>query len=331
VWSGAISFGLVNIPVRLYPATSPRDPKFHLVDRQTGRRIRYRRVVEEAPPPPESVEDPGDVEEPGKLEPSSAAPDDAPAPDDDEAGAPREAPRPAVGPVGRPEPIEREVSYSDVARGFDVGDGRHVVVEREELEALRPEPSRTIEIEHFVALADVDPVHFEKSYHLAPADEIAEKPYALLRVAMERTGRVAVGRFVLRSREHLVLIRPTAGILGLETMYFADEVRAPEGRWPAALTSVEGGLASGEVEMAERLVEALAAEWDPAAYQDPYRERVLDLIRSRAPQEAPEEIEEAEASVADLMAVLRASVEAAKDARGTERRSRRKAGGPGGR
>ncbi|HEX2026324.1 MAG TPA: Ku protein [Actinomycetota bacterium] len=330
VWSGAISFGLVNIPVRLYPATSPRDPKFHLVDRQTGRRIRYRRVVEDAPPPSEPIEEPEDGEEPEDVEAPPAASDEPPGPDEETAEPPSGRDAPAA-PTPRPGPAEREVAYSDVARGFDVGDGRHVVVEREELEALRPEPSRTIEIEHFVALAEVDPVHFEKSYHLAPADEIAEKPYALLRVAMERTGRVAVGRFVLRSREHLVLIRPTGGILGLETMYFADEVRAPQGRWPAALASVEGALSSPEIEMAERLVEALAAEWDPAAYQDPYRERVLDLIRSRAPQEAPEEVAEIEPSVADLMAVLRASVEAAKDARGAERRSPRKAGGRGGR
>jgi DNA end-binding protein Ku len=295
VWSGAISFGLVNIPVRLYPATSPRDPRFHLVDRETGRRIRHRRVVEEPHPPDEEEE--------------------------------QEQPAPTSSPGGSPS-AEREVPYAEVARGFDVGDGRQVVVDREELEALRPEPSRAIEIEHFVALSDVDPRHFEKSYYLAPADEIAEKPYGLLRVAMERTGRVAVGRFVLRSREHLVLIRPTEGILGLETMYFADEVRPPAGRWPAAVASVEEALAPSEIDMAERLIEALAAEWDPAQYEDPYRERVLDLIRSRAPQEEPPPVEEPTPSVVDLMAVLRASVEAATGGRRSGR-PRRKAGGQG--
>jgi DNA end-binding protein Ku len=322
VWIGAISFGLVNIPVRLYPATSPRDPKFHLVDRETGRRIRYRRVVEEPPPPDEPLDEVEEADEgphvPGPADQAS------PAPDEVVSAPPVRGEAASAGDQG-----EREVEYSDVARGFDVGDGRQVIVEREELEALRPEPSRTIDIEHFVALADVDPVHFEKSYQVSPADEIAEKPYALLRVAMERTGRVAVGRFVLRSREHLVLIRPTAGILGLETMYFADEVRAPEGRWPAALAAVEGALSDPEVEMAERLIEALAADWDPSRYEDPYRERVLDLIRSRAPQELPEEVEAAEPSVADLMAVLRASVDAAKDARRADQRPRRRAGGRG--
>jgi DNA end-binding protein Ku len=288
----------VSIPVRLYPATSPRDPRFHLVDRQTGRRIRHRRVVEE----PVSSDEEQDEE---ALTEASASPE-------------------------RPTSVEREVPYSEVARGLDVGEGRQVVVDQEDLEALRPEPSRAIEIEHFVALSEVDPLHFEKSYYLAPADEMAEKPYALLRVAMERSGRVAIGRFVLRSREHLVLIRPTAGILGLETMYYADEVRSPPGSWPATLASVEGALSPAEIDMAEQLILALAAEWDPAQYQDPYRERVLDLIRSAAPQDQPEPAAEAGASVADLMAVLRASVEAARDARGSDRPPRRrKAGGQG--
>jgi DNA end-binding protein Ku len=311
VWTGSISFGLVSIPVRLYPATSPRDPKFHLVDRATGRRIRYRRVVEEPSP---TVDEPEAEEE---VEEAEEEPVEEP---------PVEPARPArgEGPAG---PAEREVSYSEVARGFDVGEGRHVVVEREELEALRPEPSRTIEIEHFVSLDDVDPVHFEKSYHLAPADEIGEKPYALLRLAMDRTGRVAVGRFVLRSREHLVLIRPTLDILGLETLYFEDEVRRPAERWIGSIRQVEGNVSDGEVQLAERLVEALAVEWDPSRYRDDYRERVMDLIGSRTPAEEPAPVEPAGASVADLMEALKASVEAA--TKPSKRGNR--AGGAGGR
>jgi DNA end-binding protein Ku len=307
VWTGSISFGLVSIPVRLYPATSPRDPRFHLVDRTTGRRIRYRRVVEE-PPPDEEEEERGigaDDEPPPTEESSPAAESSRPA-----ATAP-----------------EREVSYEEMARGYDVGEGRHVVVEQEELEALRPEPSRTIEIEHFVSLAEVDPVHFEKSYHLAPAEEVGEKPYALLRLAMERTGRVAVGRFVLRSREHLVLIRPTLGILGLETLHFEDEVRRPEERWIQSIQIVEEKVSGAEVQMAERLVEALAVEWDPSRYRDDYRERVLDLIGSRTPAEEPASVEPAGASVTDLMAALKASVEAATK---PPKRGKR-AGGAGGR
>ena len=298
VWTGSISFGLVSIPVRLFPATSPRDPRFHLVDRRTGRRIRYRRVVEEPPPEPAPS---------GQTDTSAR----------------RTEPPASV-------PTEREVPYSEVVKGYDVGEGRHVVVEPEELETLRPEPSRAIEIEHFVGMTDVDPVHFEKSYHLAPADELAQKPYALLQVAMERTGRVGVGRFVLRSREHLALIRPTSGILGLETLYFEDELRRPAAGWMRSTEAVEADLTDREVTMAERLVDALAADWDPSRYEDPYRERVLDLIRSRAPVEEPPAGEEAAApSVVDLMAALRASVEAAKEATGSKRR--RRSGEAGGR
>jgi DNA end-binding protein Ku len=296
VWTGSISFGLVSIPVRLYPAASPRDPKFHMVDRATGRRIRYRRVVEEPPPVAEEPEvDEEEEREQAEVEEPSPAAEARPA-------APGAAPR---------GPAEREVSYSEVARGYDVGDGRHVVVESGELEALRPEPSRTIEIEHFVSLSDVDPVYFEKSYHLAPADEVGEKPYALLRMAMDRTGRVAVGRFVLRSREHLVLIRPTLGILGLETLFFEDEVRRPAERWIGSIQQIEANVSDGEVQMAERLVEALAVEWDPSRYRDDYRERVLDLIGSRTPAEEPAPVEPTGATVTDLMAALKASVEAA--------------------
>jgi DNA end-binding protein Ku len=296
VWTGSISFGLVSIPVRLFPARSPRDPRFHLVDRSTGRRIRYRRVVEEPP-----------------AEPAPSGPAETTEARTETPAEPRTE-TPAA-------PTEREVPYSEVVKGYDVGEGRHVVVEPEELETLRPEPSRAIEIEHFVGMGDVDPVHFEKSYHLAPADEIAQKPYALLRVAMERTGRVGVGRFVLRSREHLALIRPTSGILGLETLYFEDELRRPAAGWMRSTEAVEAVLTDREVTMAKQLVDALAAEWDPSRYQDPYRERVLDLIRSRAPVEEPPAGEEAP-SVVDLMAALRASVEAATEASGSKRRRR---------
>jgi DNA end-binding protein Ku len=320
VWTGSISFGLVTIPVRMYPATASARPRFHMVDRETGRRIRYRRVVEEP-----AVDEPPVEEAP----PAEAGPEPL-----EDQGPRSEAPAPPVEPVEdevpaeRPRaPAEREVPYSEVVRGYDVGGGEHVVVEPEELEALRPEPSRTIEIEHFVTLSDVDPVHFDKSYHLGPADDLGVKPYTLLRVAMERTGRAAVGRFVLRSREHLVVIRPTAGILGLETMYFEDELRRPAERWTGEVAEMESELTDAEVNMAERLIDALGAVWEPSRYRDPYRERMMELIRSRAPVPEPAAAEEpAEASVVDLMAVLKASVEAIDQA---NRPKRRRAGRSG--
>jgi DNA end-binding protein Ku len=254
--------------------------------------VRYRRVVGEPSPLPEEPRT--------RADPQSEQMDPGPSEDD---------------PLRRPaatEPVEREVSYEDLARGYEVAPGQHVVMEPEELEALRPEPSRVIEIEHFVALAEIDPVHFEKSYQLSPADDIGEKPYGLLHEAMKRTGRVAVGRFVLRTREHLVVIRPTRGILGLETMYFADEVREPVGE---GLRAAGRAVTEGEVDMARGLIEVLSADWDPDRYRDPYRERVLELIREREPTEVPPEGGRGGGGppIADLMAALKASVEAAKE------------------
>jgi DNA end-binding protein Ku len=289
VWTGSISFGLVSIPVRLFRATEPKDPQFRQIDRQTGRRIRHRRVVEEeAPVPPETRSD---------------------------LSEPQEAP-------GR---VDREVSQEDIVKGFEVEAGRHVILEREEVEQLRPERSQTIDIEHFVALDAIDPVYFEKSYHLAPRDEAALKPYSLLRVAMERAGRVAIGRFVLRTREHLVAIRPTGGILGLETLFYDDEVRPPAAGWPLAPTE-EGS--TSEIAMAKQLIDMMAEDWDPALYRDTYRERVLDLVGKREPVEAEETPSRPE--VPDLMAALKASVESQRKSKRAPSR-RRKAGGGRGR
>jgi DNA end-binding protein Ku len=306
VWTGSISFGLVSIPVRLFPATSPKDPRFRQIDRRTGRRVRYRRVVEEEP---EATAVPSEPPEP---EPASA-----PTPE-----APSEPPETR----DFPDRVEREVPYADIVKGYEVEEGRHVILEPEEVEELRPERSRAIDIEHFVALDSIDPVYFEKSYHLAPRDESAAKPYGLLRMAMEEAGRVAIGRFVLRTREHLVAIRPTRGILGLETLFFADEVRAPAAGW--LLAPVEEG-SPAEVEMAGRLIEIMAADWDPALYRDTYRERVLDLVGQREPSA----VEEAEAGppVADLMAALKASVDALGEAKAKPSKRGRKASGSGGR
>ncbi len=278
VWTGSIGFGLVSIPVRLYPAVSPKDPRFHLLERGTGRRVRNRRVVRETyePPPPSNFDVP-------------------------EENPPAEA--------GSSAPRERELREEELVRGYEVEPGRHVVIEREELEALRPEATRTIEIEHFVSLDEIDPVYFEKSYHLAPGEEHAEKPYHLLRRAMEAEGRVAIGRFVLRTREHLVAVRPTLGVLGLETLYFADEVRQPLARW----TETNARVRKQELEMAARLIETMREAWDPERYRDPYRERILELVRQReAVEEAAETpVDEtaAPAAVPDLMAALKASVE----------------------
>ncbi len=310
VWTGTLSFGLVGIPVKLYGATTPRDVRFHQFEGRTGRRVRYRRVANEADVPlwdvgPDtSSGEPGPVEEPRREERAERSMPTVP------------SPSPPPPPAAPDEPDRREVAFEEVVRGFEVDPGRFIRVTSEELEELAPEPSRSIDIEDFVRLDEIDPVYFEKSYHVVPGRG-GEKPYLLLVRAMEEAGRVAVGRFVLRTREHVAAVRPAGGALLLETLFRSDEVRDPSelGVRPMEEPSER------EVRVAVRLIEALATDWDPARYPDTYRERVLELIRGKAgpaPERPPVPAgAEPEPAVFDLMEALRRSVEEARRARGT--------------
>jgi DNA end-binding protein Ku len=288
VWTGSISFGLVSIPVRLYPATEPKDVRFHLYDRQSGKRIRYERVTREYEPPAFIPEDQAEV------------------PDESDA----EVVRPFT-PSSAAEPLPAPVDTADVIRGFELPNRDVVPIRDDELEALAPERSRTIEIDEFVDLAEIDPVFFEKSYFVAPTrDSAGDKSYLLLLRAMQASGMVGIGRFVLRTKPHLVAIRPLEHLLGLETLYFGDEVRKAEdvARVPAV------ALSDRELKMAEQLIKALAAEWVPEKHADQYREELLELLRSKRARPHGEDAEPAvsSATVDDLMATLKASVEAAK-------------------
>jgi len=280
VWTGSLSFGLVAIPVRLYPATEPKDVRFHLMDRQ-GRRVHYRRFVEDEPAAERLVT--GD----------DGLPTEPPATRSDEPGE-----------------ASREIAYQDLLRGVERVDGSVVLMEDDEIRSVRPERSRTIDIEDFVELRDIDPVFFGKSYVVAP-HQGAEKPYALLLRAMERAGRAGIGRFVLRTKPHLVAIRPAAGVLALETLFFGDEVR--DGRRLAG--DVEGvRVSESELRLAERLIGTLETTWNPAAYADTYREELLRRIEEKAPMTTePDRPTAAPGSqVEALMEALKASVEAAK-------------------
>jgi DNA end-binding protein Ku len=284
---------LVNIPVRLYNATSPKDVRFHEFEGETGRRVHYQRVV--------SAE-PGLVGEPDESE--ARVLDDLPQP----------STAPALPRVEPSQPVE--VDYEEIVKGYEVAPERYVMVAPEELEELRPEQTRTIEIEDFVDLSQIDPVSFEKSYLVVPARG-AERPYALLRRALEETNRAGIARFVLRRREHLAAIRAAIGIVRLETLFFADEVRDPR-----ELAPPDVDVSDRELSVAKQLVGFLATEWEPSRYHDTYRERVLELIESRVAgdQVVREERQpEAPASrVPDLLSALRASVEEAKRAREAE-------------
>ena len=301
VWTGTLSFGLVSIPVALYPATSPKDVRFHLFDRE-GRRVRYRRFAEEpagtvapqpeGPPVDVDVGDGADVTMPGVAESrgdvSSAT------------GA-------------EVERSDRELAYGELVRGYEVEPGRFAMLEQEEIEQVRPSRSSTIELEDFVELEAIDPVFFEKSYFLAPRRD-ASKPYRLLQLALERTERVGIGRFVLRTKPHLVAVRPTEDALVLETLYFGDEVRAPA----EVLSAPDEEVSERELRLAEQLVEMLATSWDPERYADEYRDELLRLIAEKAPVETAEPEMDATAPpsrVEELMEALKRSVEDAKQAR----------------
>ncbi|WP_431683629.1 Ku protein [Kitasatospora sp. KL5] len=207
-----------------------------------------------------------------------------------------------------------EVAFGDIVKGFEVEDGEYVVVEPEELEQLSPGRSRTIDISGFVDLAQVDPIFFDRTYYLGPKGSEYTKIYQLLTEVLERSNRAGLAMFSMRGKEYLTAVRAEGGLLELHTMHFADEVRDPR----QEIDDLPGGRAKftgKELAIAEQLVEALAVDWDPEAYQDTFEEQVRKLIEDKqAGREltlsagpAPEST-----NVIDLMDVLRRSVDTAR-------------------
>jgi DNA end-binding protein Ku len=255
MWSGAISFGLINVPIKLYSAVSKKTVRFHQLNGETGSRIAQKRV--------DSV-------------------------------------------------TGEEVPYENLVKGYELTKDRYVLISPDELETLEPEKSRTIDIEDFVDLADIDPVYYDHPYYLVP-DKGAAKAYGLLLNAMRESGRVAIARVILRSKEQLVAIRPDrdGAVLMMETMIFADEV-VPTDDLDGLPAAEELKVSDREVAMAQQLIDSLASEFEPERYKDSYRKKVLELIERKAageeitvPAEAP-----APAKVPDLMAALEASLAA---------------------
>ncbi len=215
-----------------------------------------------------------------------------------------------------------DVPDDHIVKGYELSKGRYVVVDPDELEPFIPSATKSIELEEFVDLEEIDPVYFDTPYIVAP--DKTPKPYVLLARAMEEAGKVAIGRFVMRNKQYVAALRAQDGKLLMSTMVFADEVVKI-----ASIDELEGldeiDISSKEVKMAEALVESLSAAFDPEKYRDEYREQVLDLIERKAGGEefeAPAAVAAAP-KVVDLMAALEASVKAAKDAR-----KRHPAGGP---
>jgi DNA end-binding protein Ku len=213
-----------------------------------------------------------------------------------------------------------EVPQERIVRGSEIAPGQYVVIEPDELDNLRPKASHTIDIAEFVELQEIDPIYFEQPYYLVP-DRNAAKPYKLLLDAMTDLQRVAVGRVVLRGKEHLVAIRPLDGALCVETMRYADEVIPVE-----SLDGLPGEDVSPnekELEMARQLIEALAGDFEPEKYHDEYREQVNELIEKKAAGEeiVAEPMTEEPAKVVDLMAALEESLARAGRGQGESRRA----------
>jgi DNA end-binding protein Ku len=208
-----------------------------------------------------------------------------------------------------------EVPSEAIVKGYALSSGDYVLLGDDELGALDPEASRTVEIEQFVDLDEIDPIYYDAAYYAAP-DKAAKKPYALLVKAMEEQNRVAIARFVMRSKQYLSVLRADDGILVLATMVYADEVNDP-----AALVELDDvddvEVSDRELRMARQLVDSLTEEFDPGKFEDTYRNRVLDLIERKA---AGEEVlapptPVAETQLVDLMAALEESVREAKESR----------------
>ena len=208
-----------------------------------------------------------------------------------------------------------DVPDEHIVKGYEISKGRYVVVDPDELEPFIPSATKSIDLEEFVDLDQIDPVYFDSPYIVAP--DKTPKPYMLLARAMEQANKVAIGRFVMRNKQYVAALRAVDGKLMMSTMVFADEV-VPT----SAVEELDGldevEVSDKEVLMAEALVESLSAKFEPKKYRDNYREQVLDLIERKA---AGEKFEAPAAAVAapaviDLMAALEASVRAAKDARG---------------
>jgi DNA end-binding protein Ku len=209
----------------------------------------------------------------------------------------------------------KQVDYADIVKGAEVGRGKYVMIEQEELDSVAPGRSRSLEIRSFVDLDEIDPIHFAKSYYLGPNGDEAKKPYALLRDAMAKANRAAIASFVMRSKEYLAAIRADGDVLVLETMFFADEVRNPKDEIGNLPGNVK--VSPPELKMAGQLIESMAGPWRPKDYRDSYTDRVNELIRAKAKNRSYEVAEEAPpaTNVVDLTEALRASVEAAKKGR----------------
>jgi DNA end-binding protein Ku len=261
IWSGSISFGLVNVPVRMYSAISEHKLQFHFIHQPDESPIGYQKVC--------------------KLE-------------------------------------DKHVPDDEIVKAFEFEQGEYVFMEDEDFEAARTEGYKTIEITDFVPYEQVDPIYFARTYYLGP-EEGGEKVYTLLLRALADSELAGVAKFVMRDRQYLGALRVRDGVITLEQMYFADEIRSVDEIRPSRTK-----VSKEELAMAEQLIENFAGDFKPEKYKDTYRDALCEIIRAkRAGKEVHHAPETEEAAPPDLLEALRASIEAAGGAPG---RSRRKPG-----
>jgi DNA end-binding protein Ku len=253
IWKGAINFGMVTIPVKLYSATEQKDVRFRLLHKKDLSPIVEKRFC---------------VKE------------------------------------------DKEVPWEDLVRGYEVRKGEFVALDPSEIEEERPENTHTIDIGDFVELEEIDPIYFEKTYFLEPA-EFGAKPFILLKRALEETGRVAVAKVTIRAKERLATLRAYEGTLVLETMYWPDEIRSPSDL--SLPSAAKAAPSPKEIQMARALVENLSGRFDPEQYKDKFRSALQELIERKAAGEARNaKRRKPEAKVTDLMEALEASLAAAR-------------------
>jgi len=252
MWSGAISFGLVNIPVKLYKASEGEPFDFDLLRRQDQCRIRYLRICQDT---------------------------------------------------------GEEVEYEDIVKGYEYEDGRYVILETEDFQAASPHQGKTIEILTFVDEDDVDPEYLEQPYYLEP-DEKADQAYALLREALSRTRKVAVARYMIRTRQHLGMLKAHDDVIVLNQMRFAAEIRPTEELDLPKKVKLE----KRQVDLAVDLVDRMTEEWKPEEYRDTYVDALKDVIQQKVEgREIDIEEEPIPVEVVDLFSQLRRSLEMAEE------------------
>jgi DNA end-binding protein Ku len=264
IWKGSVSFGLVTIPVTLYPAEERRDLAFRMLDGRDMTPVKQRRVNERT---------------------------------------------------------GEEVPWDDIVKGYELEEGRFIVITDDDFRAADVEATQTIDVIAAVCAEEIDPAYFDKPYYLEPARS-GRKAYALLREALRRAGRVALAKVVIRTRQHLAALIPDGPLLMLEILRYPHELRATDTLDLPAEDVAEAGVTDAELAIAAQLVETISRPFDPSAgeYRDTYRDALLALIERKAEggevAEAavpPAEEPEGEgAEVVDIAALLKASLEAAR-------------------